>query len=204
MELKDILKRIKKYKIFLVLFAIAGFSAGALFYAIPSKYISSGSFYIKRGVNLEKEYFTYEGYYAQQTALAYTNSVAALIESPDIKKKVLEEMKIPVNEESLRKLNKIVRVKKTGPQIILVTVKDKDYDTSAKMWNKLAESLINKTNEINKNGDESLSIGLVSEQPLVRETYKSFYLFALVGSVTGLSLAIFFICVKEYFRDKER
>ena len=201
MELKDILKKVRKYKIFLVLFAIAGFSAGALFYNIPPKYISSGSFYIKRGVNPEKEYFTYEGYYAQQTALAYTNSVVALIESPDIKKKVLEEMKIPVNEENLRKLNRVVRVKKTGPQIILVTVKDENYDTSTKMWGKLAESLISKTNEINKNGDESLSISLVSEQPLVRETYKSFYLFALVGSVIGLSLSTFFICVKEYFRD---
>jgi len=54
---------------------------------------------------------------------------------------------------------------------------------------------------MNKNGDENLGISLVSERPVVKEGYKSPYLFGIAGSLITLTLSLFFISVKEYLKD---
>ena len=201
MELKDITKILKKYKRKIAFSAFIGFGFGALLTLLPPKYISSGSLYVKRGIDPSLEYFTYEGYYAQQTALSYTNSIVAILESPDIKKKVLELMNLPVNERNIRELNRMIKVKKTGPQVIIVTVKNKNYDTSIGIWDKTVNSLVGMTTDMNKNGDENLGVSLVSKQPVVKRSYKSFYLFSIAGSLIALTLSLFFISIKEYLKD---
>jgi len=201
MELRDISKILRKYRRKIVFLAIAGFAFGVMVSLLPPKYISSGSLYVKREANPGTGYFTYEGYYAQQTAMSYTNSVVAILESPDIKKKVLGLMNIPVNEKTIRELGRTIKVKKTGPQVILVTVKNKNYDISMEVWDKTVNSLMGITADMNKNGDENLGISLISERPVVKEGYKSPYLFGIAGSLITLTLSLFFISVKEYLKD---
>lgn len=201
MELRDISKILRKYRRKIVFLAIAGLAFGVMVSLLPSKYVSSGSLYVKREANPGTGYFTYEGYYAQQTAMSYTNSVVAILESPDIKKKVLGLMNIPVNEKTIRELGRTIKVKKTGPQVILVTVKNKNYDISMDVWDKTVNSLMGITADMNKNGDENLGISLVSERPVVKENYKSPYLFGIAGSLITLTLSLLFISVKEYLKD---
>ena len=201
MELRDVIRKIRKYRYSFAYSIVIGAIVGIGLYFLPPRYISSGSFYIKRSISAEKNYFTYEGYYGQQTALAYTNSVVALAESLDLKKLVLEKMKVDVNEESLRKLSRMIRVRKTGPQIISITVKTDSYVESKNIWEKLSEVLLSKTYEINKDGDPNLMVVKVSDQPVVKQTYRSMYLFPLAGSFISLTLFSFFICIKGYLRD---
>ncbi len=201
MEIKEITKKLTKYRTQLIISVVIGAILGVEIYFLPPKYISSGSFYIKRGISGEKNYFTYEGYYGQQTALSYTNSVVALAESLDIKKLVLDRLKIEVNEESLRKLSRMIRVKKTGPQVILITVKADDYTTSENIWTKLSESLLSTTYEINKDGDPNLMVEKVSDFPVVKEGYRSMLLFGIGGSLISFTLFSFYICFKEYLKD---
>jgi capsular polysaccharide biosynthesis protein len=201
MEIKEIVKKLAKFKVQIVISIILGALLGVATYFLPPKYISSGSFYIKRSISGEKNYFTYEGYYGQQTALSYTNSVTALAESLDIKRLVLDKLNIDVNEESLRKLSRMIKIKKTGPQIILITVKADSYTTSENIWNKLSESLLTTTYEINKDGDPNLMVEKVSERPVVKEGYRSIILFGFAGSLISFTIFSFYICFKEYLKD---
>jgi capsular polysaccharide biosynthesis protein len=201
MELRTIIKKIKKYKLSLLASLVVGALLGIGIYFLPPKYVATGSFYIKRGISNQTGYFTYEGYYSQQTALAYTNSVIALLDSLDVKKMVLDKMKIESTEKNLRWLSRIISVKKTGPQLISVTVKGKTYAQAQTIWNKLSETLLVTTFQLNKDSDPNLMVTAVSSQPVVKTTYKSLVLFGTAGVLLSLTLFSFFICIKEYLKD---
>ena len=201
MELREIIKKIKKNRKIVITSILGGLLLGILFYTLPSRYISSGSLYVKRSIEPSEVFFTYEGYYAQQSAQSYTNSFVALVESPDIQKKTLESIGTPITDKNLRKLNRLVKVKKMGPQVISVKVIDKDYDYSEKVWVALTKSVIETSKELNESGDKNISVSTISEKPLVEETYKSIYLYSLAGTMLGLSIGCLYICIKEYIKE---
>ena len=201
MELRDILKKIRKNRGLLAIFISMGLIAGVLFYLLPSNYIASGSFYVTRKEDNSESFFTYEGYYSQQTATTYTNSVVALAESVDVKKQVLNKLDIPVNTQNIRKINKSVSVKKTGPQIVNITLKDKDLDKAKTLWEGVSEILIDTSKEINLEGDGKLSVVKISEEPFIKETYKPLWITSGAGILFGFSLGMLIIGLKEYFKD---
>ncbi len=201
MELREIIKKIKRNRKIVVTSILGGILLGILIYNLPSRYSSSGSLYVKRSIEPSEKFFTYEGYYAQQSAQSYTNSFMALVESQDIRKKTLESIGTPITDKNLRKLDRIIKVKKTGPQVISVKVTDSNYDYSEKVWMALTKSVIDTSKELNEGGDKNISVSTVSETPLVEETYKSPYIFSLAGMVIGLSIGCLFICVKEYIKE---
>jgi len=205
MELRDILKTLSKYKNTIVITTIMGALVGLIsYYLLPTKYTAVGSFYIKRATESTgiKTYFTYEGYYAQQGALSYTNTVVALLESLDIRNKALQKLNLAVNEESLRKYGKLINVRKMGPQLITLTTEG-NIDTEAKtLWNALSDTLLETTAEVNKDGDPKLSISKVAEEPVVKTTYKALWLNTLIGAGTMFSLSIFWVSFREYFKTE--
>ena len=201
MEIKDIYKKLIKYRFSLGLCLVGGALLGIIFYFMPSKYVAVGSFFVNRKISPENSFFTYEGYYGQQTALTYTNSVLSLMGSIDIRKMVLESNKIPPTSKNMNILNRAIRVTKTGPQVILLTVKANTYEDAKRLWNSVSNVTVATAFEINSNGDENLSISPVSPQPLVGIPYKSIYLYGIVGALVSLTLASFFVCLKEYFKS---
>ena len=201
MELKQITKTIEKNRFLLITATFIGLILGIIFYFLPSKYISSGSFYISKKTDNSLEFFTYEGYYAQQSAITYADSVVTLAKSVDIKKDVLEKMSQPINEKNLRELNKSIKIKKAGPQIISLEIKGRTYELAEETWTKFSESLIKKSDEMNKNSDEKLVVNTVSEKPLTRKAYRSPWVFGAAGVLAGLALGILVMCGKEYFKN---
>lgn len=201
MEIREIVKKIRKSKALFAYFSVAGLIAGILIFTIPAKYLSSGALYINRKIDKSDSFFTYEGYYSQQSAMAYANSVMALAESSDVKKQVLDEMGIPISNENLKKLDRAVVVKKTGPQIITISVKDTDPERSQEIWEKLTKTIVEISKNMNKDGDENLLVSKVSEKPLVNEVFKSAPIFVLAGLLVGFVFGLIFICIKEYFKD---
>lgn len=205
MELKDILKTLKYSKKILLLGAIFGIFVGYCFFLLPQKYIASGSFYITRKTEeSSQEFFKYEGYYSQQAALSYTNTIAALFESLDITSKSLEKLNIPTNEINLRKYQRRINVVKAGPQIITLTVKGEGFNLAKDFWNTLADTTINESFEMNKNGDINLSISKVSKEPVVKETYKSLCLDILLGAFLGSTFSLLYITIKEYLKEDKK
>jgi len=201
MELKKIIKTIEKNRPLLITATFIGLVLGIIFYFLPSKYISSGSFYVSKKTDKSLDFFTYEGYYAQQSAITYTDSVITLAKSVDIKKDVLEKMNQLINEKNLRELNKSIKIKKAGPQIISLEIKGRTYELAEETWTKFSESLIKKSEEMNENSDEKLVVNTVSEKPLTRKAYRSPWAFGATGVLAGLALGILVMCGKEYFKN---
>lgn len=200
MEIRDIFTNIKKNQKILIYSAFLGLIAGLLASVLPPRYISSGSLFVGRSVEESKNYFTYEGYYAQQSALGFTDSAIAVIRSPDLIKLLLEKTNTPQNTANYRKISKSISIKKTGPQIILVGLKSDSSEKSKSMWLELNNILIDKINNVNQNADDKLSINTLSEEPLIRESYRNIFVFSFMGLIFGAFLGLFLISLKEYFR----
>ncbi len=201
MEFRDVFKKTRKNRGILAIFALIGLSAGVLLHFLPSNYTASGSFYVTRKEDNSELFFTYEGYYSQQTATTYTNSVVALAESVDVKKQVLNRLNLPVNGYNVRKINKSMSVKKTGPQIINITFKDKDANKAKTIWENMSDILIETSKEINRDGDGKLAVIKISEEPFIKESYKPLSITSFLGILCGFSLGILIISFKEYFKD---
>jgi len=201
MELKEIKKILSKNRLFLTIPTFIGLVFGLVLYYLPAKHMSSGSLYIGRKIDKSEDFFSYEGYYAQQTAANYTNSVISLAESLDIKKAVLDEIGLPYNNENIRTLERALKIKKSGPQTINISTKHSDRDISETMFRSISKALIKTSEDLNKDGDSSLFIRQVSTEPLVKEVYRSLYVYSFVGILSGLIVGLFYLCLKEYFKD---
>lgn len=200
MEIKDIFKNLNKHRKILVYTTFLGLIAGLAISTLPTKYTSLGSLFVGRSAEESENYFTYEGYYAQQSALGFTDSVIAIIRSPDLIKLLLENTDTPVNASNYRKISKSISIKKTGPQIISVGLKGDSYEKSKTMWLELNNILIDKIENINRDTDVNLSVSTVSEEPLVRESYRNVFVFSLVGLIFGAFFGMFLTSLKEYLR----
>lgn len=203
MELKVLINILYKNALQVVVFLLIGAVGGATTFILPQKYTATGSFYVKRTIQNSSDFFTYEGYYGQQTALAYANTVFALLESTDLKSMTLKKLGTEVNEQTLRKLHKKTDIKKTAPQLVSLTVKDFSPSEAAVVWNALSESLLETTYEINKNGDSALSISKISEEPVVKQTYNNLWLNLSAGAVLGFVFGAFSLALKEYLRGEK-
>jgi capsular polysaccharide biosynthesis protein len=186
MELKQIFKNLKKYKIALLLSAVVGVLAGLVFYLAPKTYYATGSLYVTRAIDDVKfKYFAYEGYYAQQTGVSHTNNVLSLIDSLDT-----------------RKYATMIKAKKSGPQLITLMVKGKTADQAEKLWRAVTEVTLEKDRQINLKGDPLLNVSKVSDNPVVKDQYKPLWLCIVFGFIFAPSLLILGISIKEYFKWK--
>lgn len=191
MELKEVLIFFKKDYLPILLtgvvFALAG---SVIYYLLPPSYNASGSFYIKREIDESGgNYFTYEGYYSQQTALSYTNTLIGIFESVDIKSKALKDLDIEVNEQSIRGFGRNMKVKKSGPQLITLTVKGNTPKNAQATWLAITKATITTANILNTNGDSKLTVSQLAESPVVKMSFRNLYVNIFVGFGLGILLS---------------
>jgi capsular polysaccharide biosynthesis protein len=205
MELKEILKFLKLNRgamiLSSILFGIVGVTA---FFYVPTKYYANGSLFVKRSIYpYSPDHFTYEGYYGQQAAMAYTNSVIGLIESEDLRSKAIEKFGLEVNEKNLRKFAKKIKATKTGPQLITLTAKGNNAKEAEELWSVVTGATIETVNKINSDGDPYVSISKIIEKPIVKEGYKDAIVFTALGLCFGAFISAFFLAVKNYLKGKK-
>lgn len=199
MELRTLIDFYKTRKLALFLGTIAGTSLGALLYFLPFSFSSTGSFYIKRAAEPgARLYFTYDGYYSQQTALTYTNTVIALLESDDLRKKALEKMGVPITTESLNSFEHKIGVTKAGPQLITLTTKGGSTKDARDLWIALSTVLTETTDYINKTGDPALSVSKVADEPVLKRNFSSALADIGGGSLFGLGFTTSVLALGKY------
>ena len=201
MELKDILKKFKKYKTLLLVFTVVGISIGFVLGYFTEKYSAAGSFYIGRKIDPNQaRFFTYEGYYGQQTALSYAKTAVELVSSPDVKKQTLEKLNIEVTDTTLREFGNLIRIKKVGPQLITVTVKGSTEEKAAKMWVLLADSFLETAEILNLQTDPELKIIKVSPLPIVKHSYLPLVSLPIAGGLIFLTIGMLLAGLKDYLK----
>jgi len=197
MELREILKILdKNIKLFLISL-VAGLAIGIIYFLVfPPKPTAIGTLVVSRKSDAQSaNYFTYDGYYNQQTAELYAKTAAAILESDSLKKTALEKLNIQVSEKTLRWLSKRIKIRKPAPQVItLKTLESKD---STVLWNTLSKELIAKTQEVNKNGDGNITITKLGD-PIVKSEFKPIWLCVLVAMFLAEMFTLIFVVTKSY------
>ncbi|NMB70247.1 hypothetical protein GYA27_03550 [candidate division WWE3 bacterium] len=205
MEFHQLIKILIKNKKSLIFTPLAGILLGSLVYFLPNGYTASGSIYVGRITDRNSHFFTYEGYYGQQTALSYTNSVLAFIQSTDLLRDTLVELGIPTTDYQIWKLKQSISVKKSGPQtpVINLSVKAKSGADAEKLWNLIFNNTDMYANRVSVQSDPSLKIYKVSENPVVRSEFKSLPLFIVAGMGLGLACLVAVTVFTEYFKENK-
>lgn len=206
MEIREIELLLKQNITKVILITIMGGLIGVIaYFAIPTKFLASGSFYISRHVeNNAGKYFEYEGYYGQQTAQAYTSNFIGMLESIDVKSAALNSLSIKPTEESLRKLSRDIKVKKVSPQIVALVVSGLSYDEAKLKWNALANTALAQATELNQKGDSGIVISKLNNfpDPIIKTEYRKIYVNALIGLGLGFVTALIIFIYKRYYEHE--
>lgn len=199
MRLEIILRLLKRNFRYILLSSVVGGVLGILvFYFFPFGYNATGSLFVTRRPDLiQREDFTYEGYYAQQTASNYAKIIIGILEGPSVLSGVLEKQDLAVNEGNLRNMRRNIDVRKKAPQLVFIKVKSKNRNKARALWNVLTDELISVSNDLNKTeGDPNLAVQKVRE-PVVTEAYKDLAVFLVIGFLIGAFFSTFVIFGKS-------
>ncbi len=203
MELKKFINKIfGNFRLILSICAF-GILLGTGVYLLPNRFVASGAIYVGRVTDKNNSFFTYEGYYGQQTAMAYTNSVLGLLQSTDLLKDTLAQLGRPTDEISIWKLKSGVSSKKSGPQtqVINLITRGKTQEEAVQVWNTVFSNLEKYTSKTSTQSDPALRIFKVTDNVVVVESFKSFGLDIFMGIAFSLISYITYAIIKNYFKD---
>lgn len=204
MELKDLLKHLQRRFGILIsitlLFCIGG---GVLARLWPVTQTASLALYIQKDAEQSPlGDYTYDGYYAQQAAEAYTDTVVGLLESPDVMAEVLDQLEVD-RDTRFNEFHRSLKVEKTAPQIVLVSVTRQDVNEANQVVTQVADSVIKRVSTLNEGLDNNLTVSLIGAEPLVQSNELPFLLTIIVAGLFGITLGGFGILCEYYLTEDE-
>lgn len=204
MELQEICKITKKNSNKLLAVSILGLILGIGVFLYPKKFYTTGSLYITRKVEQNSpEYFKYEGYYAQQTAISHTETIMAILESTNIHAKTISQMNLTINKINLLKFKKNINIKKSSPQVLTITVKDNTPEGSYQNWKNLVELSTKNASEINnKQGDQDLYINIV-DNPITTQNYYPLEICISLGILLSFGSYFGYLILLNYQKESK-
>jgi len=203
MELKQIIKILKE-KFSQIVFISSGFVLIAIVLASYSapKYEAALELYVNKKPEVsEAGDYNYDGFYAQQVAEKYTDTVVGLFETNQVVRGALSEIEIAdVNPVELNAYKRSLRVEKVAPQIIKVVVSRENKKESEDFVKALAKIGQEKVTELNKSQNQDITLELVDEKPHIELKELSVYLAGFVGLLIGIGLSLIWVALKEYLK----
>jgi capsular polysaccharide biosynthesis protein len=207
MELFDYLKFIASKWLWLVVGTVIGaLAAGSIAYTAVDEYRASVSMYVQRAPDASNDnYFTYEGYYAQQVAVSFTDTALELLTNDEIIKRAAENAGLTHDVNSINQIKGAIVTKKDAPQLIKVDVTMTNRDEASRLAEGLAQAVSSRTSEIhNAGGDAKLTVAQINERPFVVLERPLLWLYAIVGALLGLIGALLAATLWEYLRHQRR
>ncbi len=206
MELIEYLRFLLKYKYLFLASLLIGVGVG-VGYAMVQKdlYRASMSLFVQRQPEeATSQYFTYEGFYAQQTAAAYTDNAIKLLTNDEIITRAARNAELPTDDGTLSRLKSKIAAKKDASQLIQLSVTLPNKKEAAAFTNGLANALRARTTELNAEGDRKLAVDPVNVEPYVVLVRPWLLLYGLVGAVSGLLLSVIVLSGWDYARHHRR
>ncbi len=201
MELREYLKIVRKSLPLLIILA-AAFGTLAFFVSLqlPPSYTTSLTLYVKRqATEPSADYYTFDGYYSQQAAEKFTETVVGFLKSKDILLASAKLADLPTDQESLERLESSIKIRQVAPQLVSLKVEQKDGWAAKKFCIAVAQATTERINLLNQTGDKSISVDLLNPEPLVEKNEPKVVLNSLVGILAGTLLAFLYVFLKEYF-----
>ncbi len=206
MELIEYLRHLYRYKIWLLVgVIIGGLVGGILANSAKDQYQAATSLYIQRKTEApNSQYFTYEGFYAQQTAVNFTDTAIKLLMTDEI---ISEAAKLAGYEKTPQQIGALkgsIVVKKDAPQLITVRITQPSRDQADNLATGLSQAIKQRTIDLNQYGDSSLSIEQVESTPLVNLVRPSVVIYTVIGAFVGLIFAMMASALWAFIKAQRR
>ncbi len=203
MELREYSTIFKKNLPLLVILSVVLGGLGFLVSKnLPTTHTGSLTVYVKRqATEASTDYYTFDGYYSQQAAEKFTETVVGFLKSKDILLASAKLADLPTDQGSLEQLESSIKIKQVAPQLVNLEVTKKEAEAAKKFCTALAQATTERINLLNQTGDKSISVDLLNTEPLIEKNGPKVLLNTLVGSLVGLLLALLYVFLKKYFAD---
>jgi capsular polysaccharide biosynthesis protein len=200
MELREYVKIIRKNLTLLIALATAfGMLAFFVSQQLPTTYTASLTFFVKRqATDARDDYYTFDGYYSQQAAEKFTETVVGFLQSKDILLASAKLADLPTDQESLEQLESSIKIKQVAPQLVSLQAGQGDGGEAKKFCTALAQATTERINLLNQTGDKAISVDLLNPEPLVEKNEPHAIVNTLVGILSGVLLSFLYTFLKEY------
>ena len=199
-ELRDYLNFLKKNSVIILLFGILGVGAG--FFYTSSKEINyeavANLYIINTAQGQNERYYTYDGYYSQLAAKEYTDTLIGLIKSLDFIRVVASDIGTTPTQ-----IASSLRVRKTAPAVINLSVTNKDAEAAKKLVIKLTVALNDKISFLNPGSDNPLTTKTLQPEPFVNKLQEPIKINTLLGAFVGMIIAIVTSALITYLKPKD-
>lgn len=203
MELREYFQITKKNLPLLVI--LSAFCGGLAFFVsqkLPETHTASLTVYVKRqATEPSTDYYTFDGYYSQQAAEKFTETVVGFLKSKDILLTSAKLAGFPTDQESLKQLEDSIKIRQEAPQLVSLKVTQTDAATAKRFCAALAQATTERINLLNQTGDKSISVDLLNPEPLLVKNAPHPILNTLVGLLSGALLGFLYVFLKEYFAE---
>jgi capsular polysaccharide biosynthesis protein len=203
MELKDYTTIIRKGLPLLIISATAfGLLAFFISQKLPTTYAASLTLFVKRqAAEANPDYYTFDGYYSQQAAEKFTETVVGFLQSKDILLASAKLADLPTDQKTLEQLESSIKIKQVAPQLVWLKVEQENGEEAKEFCTALAQATTERINLLNQTGDKAISVDLLNPEPLVEKSEPKVVLNSLVGGLVGALLAFLYIFLKEYLES---
>lgn len=204
MELSEYLKHLYNYwKWLIVGMVIGSLALGSVAYFSADAYRANVAIFINRSAEgANAQYFTYEGYYAQQTAAQYAKTVLELLGTNEIISRAAEFAGLPTDDSSIMSFKGAVETEQNAPQLILVSVTMPERSQASDFAEGLSQAVANRSAELNQNGDQDLIIEQVDDHPTVVLVRPALWLYSAIGAALGLVAAVVATVLWVYIKSQ--
>lgn len=201
MELREYIEVFQKnLRLVLILPVVFGGAAFFISQQLPPTYTASLTVYVKRQASEPTgEFYTFDGFYSQQAAEKFTETVVGFLKSKDILLASAKLADLPTDQEGLKRLEKSIKVRQEAPQLVSLKVTQENGEQAKKFSATLAQAAAERINLLNQTGDKAISVDLLNKEPLVEKNEVPVVVNTLAGVVLGLLAAYIYILLKEYF-----
>jgi capsular polysaccharide biosynthesis protein len=196
MELRDFLHTLKTRWIFIaccLLLGLFGSIAFLRFFAKPYNQASALLFVTRTAQGSREDYYTYDGFHAQQTAYHYVDTVVGLARHLGVDKAVRKS-------EQLVQVTREARVTQVTQETEVTEVTEITQEKVEEEMRTFVDELIALSDSLNEKGDAKISVQLVENKIEVEEVATNPAIVLLVGVLGGLGVGVLAASLKEYFR----
>lgn len=184
MEFKSYLKVLRKYLYFFVALLFLGALIGFLIAARqPTGQTATKLYLIKAQESTSETTFDFDGYYAQEKARNFTDTLVAILKSSTFTANILAS-------------GQSIQIEKEAPQLIKVSVFAESPQEAQSLLLK-TETVINQ--KLSRLFRKELTIEPLQDPVIGQKTNLPQIAYLLTGSILGLAFALFVVTLKEYF-----
>lgn len=189
---------LKKYwLVILAIASLAGVFSTLIAQKLPPLYEVSSSIFVSREITAPPtNFYSYDGYYSQQSAERFTDSLVGLLRNKEIVRQAL--LKSGKDGSDVAGFSRRIKVKRLSPQLVAVSFADYREDFAVSFLGNLVTEITTRVRTLNLRGDKLISLSVLENTPFVeRKEFKP----AIIGLVAFFVLSLLLSLIFSFLEN---